>query len=86
MLDDVLNGSPPRVWGQELWTGHSWARPAVHPHVCGDNTLGTLLTDGGFDAVHPHSGEDNLLFDPTVVTESRFTPTRVGTTSHPTEL
>ncbi len=38
-------GSPPRVWGKLLKLGKGEKRPAVHPHVCGENSVNDSFFD-----------------------------------------
>ena len=73
-------GSPPRVWGQREMDGGVCPGWSVHPHACGDN----------FSPNRPNttrSGSPPRVWgQPRVrryaLSDTRFTPTRVGTTSH----
>ena len=73
----VLNGSPPRVWGQYRWGSCAMTLNRVHPHVCGDNEIGQAVR--AFATVHPHVCGDNVATNCPPARQRRFTPTCVGT-------
>ena len=75
----VRVGSSPRVWGKRCSVR---ARPfpdTVHPHVCGENSSGSLAQRAPF-TVHPHVCGENahILFGCFAMV--RFIPTCVGKT------
>ena len=65
-------------WYTSFWCVKRWT---VHPHACGDNAF-ILIDEGGQYGSPPRVwGQLAVLGSPSFT--SRFTPTRVGTTSFP---
>ena len=56
---DSNGGSPPHAWGQCCQSVQTLGRPAVHPHMRGDNRIRAKLTPDS--SVHPHMRGDNPL-------------------------
>ena len=72
------HGSPPRVWGQLLHLEMPPATITVHPHVCGDNSVGSAYPTSRSGS--PPRVWGQLLKKRLDRATNRFTPTCVGTT------
>src|SRR5579883_2030862 len=74
-------GSPPHAWGRLPQNGLTHSRGSVHPHTRGDDGSPSASASSSFGSP-PHAwGRRHWSFLQTLA--SRFTPTRVGTTSIP---
>ena len=72
----TLNGSPPRVWGNQL-VGRTRTRPtSVHPHVCGEIAVSPAPDDGHCGS--PPRVWGNRCLPARQEFHVRFTPTCVG--------